>query len=139
MLTFYCPNCWLTLDEGVEICPRCNYRLEGFNQLAFEDKLLAALHHTIPERQIMAAQILGNLHSERALPEFLKIVTLEGCDYFFLRAVLTAAAKIDHPLRTTILELASHHESNLVRNLADELRTALATGRELRVWDRHTG
>lgn len=139
MLTYYCPNCWKSVDASLHACPACGYELQGFDQLAFEDKLLAALNHSVPERRIMAAQILGNLKSRRALVEFEKIIRNTDSDYFTLRAVLLATAKIDHPKRNTILQLARAHESVLVSNLANNLIARIARGDEIQEWDQNTG
>lgn len=138
MLTFYCPNCWTALEENTRKCPHCGYEIDNFESSSYEDKLLAALHHLVPERRVMAAQILGNLGSHRALTEFKNIIRTES-DYFFLRAVLIACAKIDSPERLQILQLATEHESKLVRDLAVELFNQLSSGQEHGQWDRHTG
>jgi len=121
MLTYYCPNCWTIVTETEKICPICGYILEEFEKMEYEDKLLAALHHPVPERRIMAAQILGDLKSQRALPEFLKIFIGGEQDYFFLRSILLATVKVNHPVRMLILEEASRHPSTLVSKLANEL------------------
>ena len=88
----------------------------------------------------MAAQILGNLKSERALPEFIRIIEGNEEDYFFLRAVLLAVVKIPHPDRIKILQRASQHPSRLVSDLAKELLVDLNEGHvNVQRWDRHTG
>ncbi|HQP62078.1 MAG TPA: HEAT repeat domain-containing protein [Anaerolineaceae bacterium] len=139
MLTFYCPNCWTRITEKIHICPSCGYVLDAFDQLAFEDKLLHALHHPIPERRMMAAQILGNLESQRAIPAFLEILQSEETDYFFLRTVLLAVVKIQHPMRTVLLEQAVNHPSTLVSNLAKHLLEQLSQNHPTDFWDRYTG
>ncbi len=139
MLTFYCPSCWEIVEQTAQRCPHCGFDLTKFNQLAFEDKLLAALRHSVPERRIMAAQILGNIGSHRALPEFYDLVDRQEMDYFFMRAVLLAAAKIDHPDRGRILRKACEHPSELIANLAKELIKQISDQKEIRNWDRHTG
>jgi hypothetical protein len=140
VLTYYCPQCWSEVAANERICPQCGYPLDEFHRQTFEDKLLAALHHILPERRIMAAQILGNLQSVRALPEFIKIIDGNEEDYFFLRAILLAAVKIPHPDRIKILHRASQHPSRLVSDLAKELLVDLNEGRENpQRWDRHTG
>lgn len=87
----------------------------------------------------MAAQILGNLKSQRALAEFEKIINSGESDYFFLRAILMATAKIDHPTRDAILNIASHHISTLVSDLAKSLIARIARGENIQEWDQNTG
>ncbi|NPV77704.1 MAG: HEAT repeat domain-containing protein [Anaerolineae bacterium] len=113
--------------------------MEEFKRLSYEDKLLVALNHPVPERRMMAAQILGNMRSQRALNEFLKIVTSGNTDYYFLRAVLLATAKINHPDRQLILQKASQHYSTLISNFAIELIEQLEENGSVDEWDRHTG
>ena len=139
MITYYCPGCWAIVAEDQTVCPHCGYALNRFDDLSFEDKLLAALHHSVSERRIMAAQILGNRGSQRAVPEFKKIVESGEDDYFFLRAVLLAVSKINHPQQAAILQTAAQHPSELIRHLAEELTAQLQSGRSARRWDRHTG
>lgn len=125
MLTYYCPQCWGVLQGDESHCPHCGYELGQFTQLPYEDKLLAALHHPVQERQIIAAQVLGELGSVRALPEFEKLLEREE-DYYLLRAVLLAVARIDHPQRRALLRKAREHSSLLVRSLAQELLEQIA-------------
>ena len=138
MVTYFCPKCWNEIDKSSEKCPHCGYHLEGFSHSDYEEKLLEALHHTIPERRIMAAQVLGNRGSLKAIPEFDKLVNDDETNFFFLRAVLLATFKINHPARVVILERAAHHPSALVANLARELLEKLDSGVQLDTWDRNT-
>lgn len=139
MLTYFCPECWAVTHEGDSICPNCGATLDDFHNLAYEEKLLAALRHPIAERRMMAAQVLGNINSRRALPEFLILCGDEHADYFFLREVLLAAAKIRHPDRDAVLACAARHPSHLVSKLAGELMVCLESGQEIDDWDKQTG
>jgi len=85
---------WVIVNDTEKVCPNCGYKLAEFHELAFEKKLLGALHHSVPEQRMMAAQILGNIHRQRALAEFQKIIEGEETNYFLLRAVLLATAKL---------------------------------------------
>jgi len=138
MVTFYCPHCWETVNLNQEKCPHCGYFLDDFKKLNFEEKLLTALHHTVLERRIMAAQILGIQGSQKAIPEFRKIIESGEMNYYFLRSILLSVAKIDHPDREEILKKASHHPSELVASLARNLLKDLAMNREPDTWDHHT-
>lgn len=139
MLTFYCPHCWALLTEEQRTCPNCGYILDGVKESDFEDKLLAACSHAVPKRRIMAAQILGIRESRRALPEFLKIITSSETNYFFIRAVLLATVKINHPGRESILQKATQHRSALVAQPTRELLDEFERGQRPDRGDRHTG
>lgn len=93
MLTYYCPNCWTIVEENQKVCPNCGYSLADFAHFDFDDKLIAALHHPVTERRIMAAQVLGNRQCKRALPEFRKILESDESNYFFFESNLTGSIK----------------------------------------------
>lgn len=139
MLTFYCPNCWQIIHESEKTCPDCGYSLETFSHQDYKEKLLVALHHTIPERRIIAAHILGNLKIQDAVPEFKKILEEEREDYYFLRAILTALAKIEHPERIEIIEKAAHHSSGLVSSFAKMILKKINRNEGIDDWDHFTG
>jgi HEAT repeat protein len=139
MLTYYCPDCWQIVDAKDKICPHCGYSLEEFSRLDYHQKLLDALHHTIPERRMIAAQILGNLKIPEAVPYFKEILAVETEDYYFLRAVLLALAKIDHPERMEIIENATHHPSGLVRSFAIRLMEKIKNNEIIETWDKFSG
>lgn len=139
MVTYFCPKCWTVIEKNTNVCPSCGFEMDDVHQMDYETKLLSALFHTIPERRIMAAQILGNRQCIRALPIFKDILTGEERDYFFLRAVLLATAKIQHPDRFTILKQAMQHPSKLISDLASELIDQLLKDQTLDQWDNNTG
>ena len=139
MLTFYCPNCWQIINENEKTCLHCGYELESFSRQDYKDKLLAALHHTIPERRMIAAQILGNLKIQQAVPEFKKILEEERENYYLLRAILIALAKIDHPERIEIIKKAAHHPSGLVSSFAKMMLEKINHNDGIDDWDHFTG
>lgn len=122
MLTYYCPNCWVILKNNEKNCPNCAYDLSQFSHSSYEDKLITALGHPVQERQFIAAQVLGEIGSVKALPAFLEIVKTEKENYFLVRAVLEAAAKIPSPLAEAVLEEGTHHPSPMIQKLAQHLR-----------------
>jgi|YelNatPaOPRAMG01_1025707.scaffolds.fasta_scaffold00756_21 HEAT repeat protein len=121
MITYYCPECWQVISEKDTRCPHCNYDLSRFNELTFEQKLLRSLDHPVVEMRIIAARTLGDLGYVDALPYFEKMLDQEKVDYYLLRAVLEATAKINHPQAMRILQRAKEHPSSLIRRLAAEL------------------
>jgi HEAT repeat protein len=139
MVTFYCPNCWAELRGNEETCPECGYKLENFETLSYEEKLIEALHHPVAQRRNMAAQVLGNLNSQRALQEFAKIMDEETEDYYLNRAILLAAAKIEYPERKQILMKGLKHSSPMIAKLAQELIDLIESDRKLTTWDKFAG
>ncbi len=139
MITYYCPKCWQIVDEKEKNCPRCGFRLDEFLNQEYERKLLDALHHPIPERRMIAAQILGNLNVHEAVPILKEILANETEDYYFLRTVLLALAKIDHPEKLEIIEHAKCHPSTLVSQFAQELLEKIEDQKNIETWDRFSG
>jgi HEAT repeat protein len=131
VLTFYCPECWATIPEEYVTCPHCGFDLSQFSRSTYEEKLLKALHHTVQERQLIAAEVLGKIGSQRALPEFEAILDREKENYFLLRAVVEATAKIPDPRRRDILQkTARQHSSSMIQHLAEELLASLPAKEE---------
>ncbi len=134
MLTFYCPNCWHMTREKEDTCSNCGFQLKVTSEGEYEAKLIASLHHPVPERRNIAAQVLGNLATPRAIPALVEIVNSGESDYYFMKAVLTAIAKIDWPDREKILETAGNHSSALIAHLAQELLDLVRMGERPQEW-----
>jgi hypothetical protein len=139
MLTFYCPKCWAIIDARIMICPECNYKIEEFDESPYEEKLLSALNHVVPERRIMAIQILGNLKSQKAIPEFLRLIQEQDLNYFLARAIILATIKIDHPLKKEIFRIAMNHPSTLISSYAKKIIAENQLFSDTPLWDPHTG
>lgn len=139
MLTYYCPSCWKIVNKEDNTCAHCGTGLNEFNDLSFEQKLISSLHHSVPERRMMAAQILGNIHSQKALQEFQEIIENGESNYYILRTILIATAKLDQPERLIILQAATQHTSNLISELAKSLILMIEEGKDIEAWDQHTG
>jgi HEAT repeat protein len=84
-----------------------------------------ALKHPIRENRAMAIQLLGELRSEKAL-DALESILRGGSDFYVLREVLHALAKLDTPQSRAILLSATHNPSKLVAKLAEELLTSVS-------------
>jgi len=139
MITFYCPNCWNRIEENIDTCPFCGFNLADFIQLTYEEKLIQSLHHPVPSRRNIAAQVLGNNNSIKALDEFEKILLSGETDYFFLRVVLLAIAKIKSTKSLELLKLAETNPNALVREWASTLFDSVVNGLPIPEWDRGTG
>jgi len=120
MITYYCPNCWNEISERDQVCPQCGYVLEEDTHLELEEKLLMSLRHPVPDIQMMAVQILGNLGSILALPQFDIILSDPDADVYLLREVIQSLSKIRHPKSAELLRKVRAHSSPLISRLAEE-------------------
>jgi len=66
VIAFFCPDCWGEVEPGARECPGCGAALADLDGQSYERKLIAALAHPLPDRQMLAARILGQLRSQAA-------------------------------------------------------------------------
>ena len=121
MLTYYCPSCWAEFHEDVQVCTHCGFEIGSFDGLEYEQKLLRAAFHPIPENRYMAVEALEMLKSRRALPVLAKILHEEKNDVYLLYQVLKALANIPDPRSEELLREATRHPFRLVRQRARQL------------------
>jgi len=117
MIHFFCPGCWIEVDEAARCCERCGYDLSAYQDLSFEDKLLLALRDPIRETQRMAVYLLGRLGSERALSAFEELLASSE-DPYLLREVVQALSRIPLDGSMRLMEGACRHPSTLVSEAA---------------------
>ncbi|MEO8287025.1 MAG: HIT family protein [Chloroflexota bacterium] len=111
MITHFCPNCWTETLEEEENCPACGCALLCFEQLPYEKKLIMALKHPVIQNRMIAIELLGQIGPEE-----------DGYyEYYQLREVLLALARIDTPSTRALISEASSHRSMLIRKLAADL------------------
>jgi len=89
--------------------------------LSFFKKLLSALEHPVPERRLLAVQILGRLGSQEALPALGSLLATEANDVYLLREALLAISQIQGPRSRDLIQQATAHPYRLVREMADAL------------------
>jgi HEAT repeat protein len=117
MITYFCPACWSVVPESAKTCSRCGAELGEYNQLSIEEKYLLALRHPVSENRIIAARFLGELGSQKALPEFERMLGEEQ-EYYVLREVVRALSLIPKPRARELLVTAGDHPYYLISYLA---------------------
>jgi HEAT repeat protein len=108
MITYYCPSCWQRVQEEAKICPHCQAAItEMLDQRSYEQKLIAALGHSLPSMQVWAAWVLGQLRAEAAVEPLLGLLAGKA-DPYTKAAAVEALGKIGDPRALPILaELAA--------------------------------
>ena len=89
----FCSNCWAENLIGATVCDRCGTPLAQSEPLPYDQKLIRALHHPIPEMRDMAAILLGQRGNRHALPVLLSRLR-EETDIGTLCAIIQALAQL---------------------------------------------
>jgi HEAT repeat protein len=97
-MTVFCPGCFAERADAAGMCPSCGARSDD-DDATYEEKLIRALEHPLPDRRLIAAEVLESLRSRRALPKLAELVLRDGDPYLSaaaLRAILRTDP--DHPV-----------------------------------------
>jgi HEAT repeats len=87
-LTYYCWHCYAAVTQPTGTCQACGRPVEGPAGLDYADQLLWALHHPLPDRQMIAAQILGARRERRAVQPLRAVLASTGDPYLAAEALL---------------------------------------------------
>jgi HEAT repeat protein len=95
--TWFCLECFAELEPGASHCPQCGASVADSD--AYEAKLIRALNHRLPDRQVLAAHILGELRSHAAIPRLAELAD-DPFDPYLAAEAARALALIepDHPV-----------------------------------------
>ena len=120
MLIYFCPDCWHEADPVAIRCGRCGTDLTEHLRLPYEQKLLQAVRHPVREARLLAIQLLGQLRSEEALPEWERLLADEAdCDLLF--EVVHALAELSSHESQVVLRIAARHPSMPVAETAKRI------------------
>lgn len=75
---WFCPECWSELGEDTVICPACGASVKEARGRDYAQKLIAALRHPVAEIAEFAAQILGELEAQEAVPALIETLGRSG-------------------------------------------------------------
>src|SRR5438552_11989081 len=103
----FCSNCWAENLIGATVCERCGTPISETEPIFYDQKLMRALHHPVPETREMAAMLLGQ-RRDRHAPPVLMSCLLEENDIGVLCAISQALAQLgDLPGRHIPCEASS--------------------------------
>ena len=115
MLAF-CTRCWSEMYAKDTLCPRCGARVDD-DPRSFEEKLIAALEHPLPETRSRICWLLGQKRATWAIPHLVPM--LHDSDLFVRVAALRALGDIGDLSVEPALEAAVRDERPLVRVVAE--------------------
>jgi hypothetical protein len=117
--TFFCPECWEEIPESALECPHCRYDLSSYGRLSYEEKLILALRHPLPENQLMAVRLLGDLRSTRAVEYFQEMLAADA-NFYLVREIVRSLRRIGTGEAEAIIMGLRGHPSRLVRKMAHQ-------------------
>ena len=89
----FCSNCWAENLIDATVCDRCGTSLAESEPICYDQKLMRALHHPVPETREMAAMVLGLRQDQHALPVLMSRL-LEESDIGVLCAISKALGQL---------------------------------------------
>ncbi len=102
MSHWYCPDCFAEVAPAAAQCPRCGADLSALGG-DFEQRLIKALRHPLPDRQLLAAQILGARRAHQAVPRLMEVIQ-ESNDPYLAAEAVTALARIGDPAGLAVVD-----------------------------------
>jgi HEAT repeat protein len=114
MLAF-CTRCWSEMSSKDDVCAHCGARVDD-DPRSFEQKLIAALEHPLPETRSRICWILGQKRATWAVPRLIRMVN--DSDLFVRVAALRALGDIGDPSAEAVLQATCRDEKPLVRMVA---------------------
>lgn len=93
MLTYYCWRCYGQNPHARGRCAHCGEESAPPEGVSFDERLLWALDHPLPERRLTAARTLGRRRLEAARPRLRELVS--DPDPYLAAAALEALVTID--------------------------------------------
>ena len=93
MIAWFCLECFSEVEPSARECPVCRVDIpEG--SANYEAGLIRALRHPkLPDRQVLAAAILGKRRSDRAVPHLIDVAR-EGSNPYLAAEAVTALDRI---------------------------------------------
>jgi HEAT repeat protein len=125
----YCPNCWAENLIGATVCDRCGTSFAETSAIPYDQKLMRALHHPVPETREMAAMLLGQRRDQQALPVLMSRL-LEETDIGVLCAIGKALGQLGDCRAVASLSkrLAQRNALVVALTIVDALAALAQTG-----------
>ena len=128
----FCSNCWAENLFGSTVCDRCGTPLSETEPIFYDQKLMRALHHPIPETREMAARLLGQRRDRHALPVLMTSL-LEETDIGVLCTISIALGQLGDC--QAVSSLAKHLAQPRALVVALTIVDALATLAQKGCWE----
>lgn len=118
----FCTQCWTEVDANIDRCPHCGAD-PGMDPRSYEEKLVAALGHPLPEARVRICWLIGENNIRTAVPRLMHLVEHDP-DLFVRKAAVEALGALKDPRSENLLRAISRSTN---RFLAGAARKSLRT------------
>lgn len=116
LMIAYCTHCWREVKSETEVCPGCHADLT-LDRRPYEQKLIGALTHPLPEARVRICWLIGENHIRQAVPNLMKLAT-DDPDLFVRKAALESLGVLQDPQSATLLRAISKCENRFLASVA---------------------
>jgi HEAT repeat protein len=120
----YCTECWAQISARDAACPKCGTNVIT-DPRSFDEKLLSALNHPLPETRVRICGLTGRRRMRQAVPGLLRL--LRDPDLYVRLTVLEALGEIGEVSTIPILEAAALERGVLLQKAARQALRRIRT------------
>ena len=122
----YCTHCWREVDSETKVCSGCEADL-SVDHRTYEEKLIGALAHPLPEARERICWLIGENHIQRAVPAVMRLAT-DDPDLFVRKVALESLGALGDPKSVPLLRTISRGQNRFLASVA--LKSLRAIGDE---------
>ncbi len=124
----YCTHCWREVTSESRVCPDCEADLT-LDRRTFEEKLVGALAHPLPEARARICWLIGENHVRQAAPNLMRLA-VEDPDLFVRKAALESLGALRDSGSTSLLLAISGSENRFLAEAARKSLEAITQDQE---------
>ncbi len=108
----YCTHCWREVNSEAEVCPDCEADLT-LDQRTYEQKLIGALAHPLPEARVRICWLIGENRIRQAGSDLMRLAA-DDPDLYVRKAALEGLGALCVSHSTSLLRRISKGENRLL-------------------------
>jgi HEAT repeat protein len=126
----YCTHCWREVNSKDKVCPGCETDLT-LDHRTYEEKLIGALAHPLPEARVRICWLIGENHIRQAVPDLMRMATNDP-DLFVRKASLEGLGTLCDARSASLLRTISKSENRFLAAAAKKSLDAVTQKQESR-------
>ena len=115
----FCTHCFAEIDSEDQVCPYCKADLSTDSR-SYEDKLMAALEHPLPEARARICWLLGENNIRSAVPKLMHAAAHDP-DLFVKKSAIEALVVLRDPRSYSLLQQISEGGNHFLQAAAKKI------------------